>query len=331
MLCQHCGQNNRPQETKCSKCGQPLSANVDTFDMDSLYAPSASTTPAITDGKTAIYVAPEEKYNEGKQNISEASRTIVKPNDSSVAAKTIVKAPNPENVAYTNNAKYASHVDPSSTSVNTPIQEDLIPSMAHTVIGEGLRVEKVNKTVCQTIIKCSYCGYFPILNSVTECPQCKKPILPREEHKDDVASEAMQSQDNPSFNNVYEKPEIESKVEAQGTICRPFYLNTTEENRTEPEINATFRLTLIPEDGEQTTAVTKQYKGNEVLLNRDNTEPSNLSITSKEQALIKYEEGQWYVENRSQLKTTYVVVDRRIELHDGDVVILGNRKFRFGV
>lgn len=331
MLCQHCGQNNRPQETKCSKCGQPLSANVDTFDMDSLYAPSASTTPAIADGKTAIYVAPEEKYNESNQNIPEASKTIVKPNDSSVAAKTIVKAPNSENVAYTNNAKYVSHVDPSSTSVNTPMQEDLIPSMAHTVIGEGLRVEKVNKTVCQTIIKCSYCGYFPILNSVTECPQCKKPILPREEHKDDVASEAMQSQDNPSFNNVYKKPEIESKVESQGTICRPFYLNTTEENRTEPEINATFKLTLIPEDGEQTTAVTKQYKGNEVLLNRDNTEPSNLSITSKEQALIKYEDGQWYVENRSQLKTTYVVVDRRIELHDGDVVILGNRKFRFGV
>lgn len=331
MLCQHCGQNNRPQETKCSKCGQPLSTNVDTFDMDSLYAPSASTSAAIADGKTAVYVAPEEKDNNINQDISDASKTIVKPNDSSVAAKTIVKAPNSENVAYTNNAKYASHVDPSSTSVNTPMQEDLIPSMAHTVIGEGFRVEKVNKTVCQTIIKCSYCGYFPILNSVTECPQCKKPILPREEHKDDVASEAMQSQDNPGFNNVYEKPEIESKVEAQGTICRPFYLNTTEENRTEPEINATFKLTLIPEDGEQTTAVTKQYKGNEVLLNRDNTEPSNLSITSKEQALIKYEEGQWYVENRSQLKTTYVVVDRRIELHDGDVVILGNRKFRFGV
>ena len=67
----------------------------------------------------------------------------------------------------------------------------------------------------------------------------------------------------------------------------------------------------------------------EVVLTRDNTEPGNPSITSKAQALVSHSEGHWYIENRSEQNTTVVLARNKIELHDGDIILLGNRMFEF--
>ena len=71
------------------------------------------------------------------------------------------------------------------------------------------------------------------------------------------------------------------------------------------------------------------FEGSEVILTRDNTEPGNQSITSHEQAIITYVEGHWYIEDRSEQKTTFVQAAKKIELHDGDIILLGNRLFEF--
>ena len=67
----------------------------------------------------------------------------------------------------------------------------------------------------------------------------------------------------------------------------------------------------------------------EAVLTRDNTEPGNPSITSKEQALVTFSDGHWYIENRSEQSTTFVLANKKIELHDGDIILLGNRMFEF--
>lgn len=67
----------------------------------------------------------------------------------------------------------------------------------------------------------------------------------------------------------------------------------------------------------------------EVVLTRDNTEPGNPSITSKAQALVSHSDGHWYIENRSEQNTTFVLARNKIELHDGDIILLGNRMFEF--
>ncbi len=72
-----------------------------------------------------------------------------------------------------------------------------------------------------------------------------------------------------------------------------------------------------------------EYEGSEVSLNRDNTETSNASITSKVQAVVSNDNGTWYIEDRSEQHTTFVLASRRIELHDGDMILLGNRLFEF--
>ena len=88
-------------------------------------------------------------------------------------------------------------------------------------------------------------------------------------------------------------------------------------------------LTLVPEEDEHIAALTQEYTGKQITLTRDNTEPTNRTITSREQAVLTFEDDKWYVENRSELGTTYLKVNRKTELQPGDILVLGDREFRF--
>ena len=76
-------------------------------------------------------------------------------------------------------------------------------------------------------------------------------------------------------------------------------------------------------------AVELDLDNGEMVLTRDNTEPGNPSITSKEQAVVSHADGHWYIENRSEQNTTFVMARDKIELHNGDIILLGNRMFEF--
>ena len=71
------------------------------------------------------------------------------------------------------------------------------------------------------------------------------------------------------------------------------------------------------------------YSGEVIVLNRENTEPNNQTITSKEQAELTHENGVWYIEDRSEKKSTMLRVSRKMKLQSGDVIALGNRLFEF--
>lgn len=88
-------------------------------------------------------------------------------------------------------------------------------------------------------------------------------------------------------------------------------------------------LTPIAWDNERLDSVDIQFTGDTVVLNRDNTDPNNSSITSKTQAVLSYEDGAWYVEDKSQMQTTFKHISKKTLLEDGDVLLLGNRRFIF--
>ncbi|MCM1036126.1 MAG: FHA domain-containing protein [Bacteroides sp.] len=90
-------------------------------------------------------------------------------------------------------------------------------------------------------------------------------------------------------------------------------------------------LECIPWQTETAGYAPVRYAGPSVVLSRANTDAANNTITSREQALLLYEDGRWYIENRSDMHTTLLRVDRRLPLEDGDVIVLGNRMFKFGV
>ena len=90
-----------------------------------------------------------------------------------------------------------------------------------------------------------------------------------------------------------------------------------------------FVLQPLKRMNERKTVEAVELEGSEVILTRDNTEPGNLSITTQEQAVVSHANGHWYIEDLSEQKTTFVQASQKIELHDGDIILLGNRLFEF--
>jgi hypothetical protein len=68
---------------------------------------------------------------------------------------------------------------------------------------------------------------------------------------------------------------------------------------------------------------------NPVELNRGNLDKDNITITSKVQAELYFENGKWLLLDRSELNTTFILAKQKTELHEGDVILMGDRKFIF--
>ncbi|MDR2497401.1 MAG: zinc ribbon domain-containing protein [Tannerellaceae bacterium] len=89
------------------------------------------------------------------------------------------------------------------------------------------------------------------------------------------------------------------------------------------------RLKAIPNENESIQQGTLRFAGDRVVLNRANTEEANLTITSKEQAVLVCENGKWYIQDKSEHKTTFIHTKEMLELRPGDIIMLGNRRFEF--
>lgn len=90
-----------------------------------------------------------------------------------------------------------------------------------------------------------------------------------------------------------------------------------------------FKLTPISEETGNPEGESISYEGDNVILNRDNTDPKNSTITSTQQANVIFENDVWGIEDKSGLQTTFVQASHRIELHEGDLLLLGNQLYRF--
>lgn len=169
---------------------------------------------------------------------------------------------------------------------------------------------------------CPKCGY-PVRIGTEKCPNCKFPVS--------QGGGAGQRQPTVTVNNPQPKdPHLrptrmnpdERATSFRGTI-NPYMMNM--------EMEPIFTLKPIKRINERHELEEQEYEGKEVSLNRANTEPNNSSITSRQQAIVTHVDGHWYIEDKSEQKTTFVQADKRIELHDGDIILLGNRLFEFHV
>lgn len=175
---------------------------------------------------------------------------------------------------------------------------------------------------------CPKCGY-PLRADAVKCPNCNTPV------NGNVDSNSLNANTNGyqrrptrmADSNESATPNPTRIVSGGGGKLRgtinPYMMNIP----TEPS----FVLSPLQRMNERKAVepVELDLEDGEVVLTRDNTEPGNPSITSKAQALVSHSEGHWYIENRSEQNTTFVLARNKIELHDGDIILLGNRMFEF--
>lgn len=68
-------------------------------------------------------------------------------------------------------------------------------------------------------------------------------------------------------------------------------------------------------------------EGTEVMLDRHNTVPHDLTIDDEEQACLFFSDGYWFIEDRSRDNSTYVHAGAGIKLETGDIIKMGDRQF----
>lgn len=169
----------------------------------------------------------------------------------------------------------------------------------------------------ESIVKCGYadCGY-PNLGGAQICAMCKRPLL---SEVTPVAGEPGKS----NYKGTQLPPLQNNNNQSHGHTIDPYRVKNYED--------LTCYLQLLNKDGEVIEDDVKEftYDTEPLPLNRDNLDPDNMTITGRTQAELTYENGKWFLKDASDLKTTFIRVSESTELKEGDILLMGDRKFVF--
>lgn len=214
---------------------------------------------------------------------------------------------------------------------------------------------------------CTSCGY-PIATDVTNCPACNAPIEQpvkqtvanpdintkatiRDVSMAGVAQNMMRTPVNENF-SAKMKQTVRDGIGAAAIVQEVTKESNLQPSAPKSEDLRKTVLTVAPEllNDElpkithcenhwecRLTAVENFDNGNNIIhienspakLSRKDIGPDNISIDENEHIGIECEDGKWYIENLSANNNTYIRVSRKMELADGDVVVIGNKKYIF--
>ena len=310
MRCINCGWDNQPGATACIKCGQQLDPS-DNNEQAAPNQPQAAMPPSF-----GMQQQPMPRPTVvGMQQQPAPRPTVVGVSNQPEPRPTTVIAPGelPQGMprpTVVNNMRQQPQIERATVSVPAEqLVKDLVQAPPTPNIPEG------NNSSCPG------CGY-PLVGSPATCPACGFQ-LSNSQHESKPASGA------PVPPPV--TPKMPDPINRQ-TVVGDFGHHFIPEEpavTTVQEITPKCSLTLIPEETETAPSKKNDYEGDTIILNRDNTEPDNRTITSREQAVLSYADGQWFIEDRSDLKSTFIRVSRKTALQPGDVIVLGDRRFTF--
>lgn len=153
---------------------------------------------------------------------------------------------------------------------------------------------------------CPNCAY-PNQASATVCVKCNSE-LPNQESRKSV-----------SHQKDIENNQLTSPKSSMNMTVNPW-----------ADLPKEDKFILIPLDSNQNPEQSFiGLSGESNKLNRDNLDPGNNAITSHIQAVIEKKDGKWTISNKSAMNTTFVQVSNEVELKEGDVILMGNRMFKF--
>ena len=121
---------------------------------------------------------------------------------------------------------------------------------------------------------CPNCSYH-VLKGMTVCPQCKYELS----QSDFLVPEQETAQPDPAL-----APPVDGNSDDKKTI-NPYF------NKKKPEpVMGNFSLTPIKREDEESGPKAVEFTGDNIPLNRQNTEPENNSITGTVQAVMSFED-----------------------------------------
>jgi len=171
------------------------------------------------------------------------------------------------------------------------------------------------------VAACPHCGY-PNSNEATHCIKCKKPI------KGNIPDMPKQPDEpiKPKIQNIEKAGKNIRIIEGEGMSANQPLTGTIDPYRQKKQIKFFLEPVLNEENKE---GVIIECHGTTLNLNRESLDPGNNSITSKTQAVITNQNGAFYIQDKSQMQTTFIQANKPFKLENGDIVLMGDRKFRF--
>jgi len=315
MRCNNCGYDNDPRTTNCIKCGHPLQQGGYAQQAQGGYPqqPQGGYAPQQPQGGYAPQ-QPQGGYAPQGYGAAQQPRPTV------IGAGMQQPMPRPTVVGAANMGSAA----PRPAHVYNPNAQE--PGGQP----QGSRT-------------CPNCGY-PVVGDFTSCPNCGTPMAPAAPvHQQPAEKPADTSKQTVNLAELGIPEHVTcqncgSEVSIEFSFCpkcgEKIHLPTIRAIRHKPAPapeppKPKCSLELLLEEDEVTQPSTNEYEGDSIILSRANTEPDNRTITSKEQAELTFEDGKWYILNKSELGSTYIETNRKFEIQPGDVIVMGDRRFKF--
>jgi len=136
----------------------------------------------------------------------------------------------------------------------------------------------------------------------------------------DEPSKEINTQKQPAPNKIPERKEPDQQADSLNMTINPW--------AQQPVIPDEFCLIPLKSDysasGDPISLVNAENN-----LNRDKLDPGNMTITSSSQAIVQQRGGKWLIRDTSSMQTTFVKVQGEMELRDGDIILMGNKIFKF--
>lgn len=211
----------------------------------------------------------------------------------------------------------------SAHNPTTPVSERIRSTVAEGMIFSDATPGAVPKT-------CPKCGY-PLSDTSTSCPNCNYEFQPAPTAIQSTKCRSCGAEAAPTAKfcsscgaPISDNSPQQRKIQrsSMGTVMGGPIVGPA-------SVNTFCTLKPIAWQGEDVNYNPITYSGDTIVLNRANTDANNHSITSREQAVLTCEDGEWYIENRSDLRTTFLRVNGKVKLTNGDIIVLGNREFEF--
>lgn len=156
-------------------------------------------------------------------------------------------------------------------------------------------------------------------NSLKECPGCRYPLIPGALNCPEC-SMVFESSVKPNGVNEAGMGNSDSKEDTFSGTIDPWRQKVVMDHYLRP----------IPRKGEKPMPLVKLGK-DENQLNRSILEKENHTLTSRVQATISKIDGKWYLVDNSSKQTTFILASKPIEIQVGDIILMGDRKFEFGI
>lgn len=181
------------------------------------------------------------------------------------------------------------------------------------------------------MMRCNNCGWENPAGS-QRCEKCNEPFVNQVEVKPQQEPQQEPKQEKPIRRTL-----PEGFVPVSDSSASPASGADAIEKGTVPPwmqmpISQTRYCKLIPMENmpnEHHVPSEVEFQGDCIELNRSNLEPSNNTISKESQATLFFEEGQWYIEDKSRYETTYIHAVGKTPIKSGDIILMGNRRFKF--